>query len=292
MVVAIAALQMARVPQSYDISAYITPKWIEYNLIPDWKPEDRNFFIGVDVTNPCYRPDAFDSGRGIQIGCDSGTPQVVVFGDSHGTMWSDAIVGVAKQMNLPIALFVMNGGESPFFEIPVKRRERTDNFTPSQRLAYDDMRLKALERWSPKMVIIAARWCDDDISESQDLLDYLESRRIPVLLLEDPPELQIPSAHCLQYLAFKRLLKSDTVCVDAQSSVDERKRAVIREIAASYKNVKVVPAYDLFLSDGQVTVVDSRVPLYLDEDHLTAQGASRIGDRLREAMTKALLAED
>ena len=292
MAVAFAALQMARVPHSYDTSAYIVPKWIEYNCRPDWKPEVQNIFVDVDVTNPYYRLDAFDSGQGIQIGCESGTPQVVVFGDSHGTMWSDAIVGVAKQMNLPIALFVMNRGESPFFEIPVKRRASTANLTPSQREAYDEMRLKALKQWSPKIVIIGARWSYNYINESQDLLGYLESRRIPVLLLEDPPELPIPNVHCLQYLAFKRLLKSDTVRLDVQPSVDERNRALVREIAASHKNIKVVSAYDLFSSDGQVTVVDSSVPLYLDDDHLTTQGASRIGDRLREAMTEALMAKD
>jgi len=281
-----AAFWMALKTKYYDTSGYEVQRWVELNCVPNWSPRSSGLFAGVKVTNPYYEPDSFSSGKGIQINCDSNLPKVVLFGDSHGTMWSDAIVNVAKQMDLPIAVFAMNKGESPFFKIPVRAEGSTGNFSERDKLRYDQMRLQALTRWNPELVIIAAFWNDGDIAESDDLLSFLESKKIPVLLLEDPPQLPIPisNTNLMQYLAFKKMLNSETVALDIRAGIDEQKREVVRSIAAAYSNVRVLPTYDLFVSKGRVTVVANRIPLYLDDDHVSSQGANKITFRLRKVI--------
>ena len=282
------AAVMASIPRYYSTSGYEVQKWIEHNCVPDWRPETSSLFTGVNVTNPYYQKDSFSSGKGIQINSDSNLPRVVLLGDSHGTMWSHAIVNIAEQMDLPLAIFAMNKSESPFFSIPVRSEGRTGNFSEPDKLRYDQMRLKALIDWNPKLVFISSRWAESDIAESNDLLSFLDSKQIPVLLLEDPPELPIPNTNLMQYLAFKKMLVQDTITLNVQSAIDERKREIVRLVASKHSSIRVLPTYDLFVSNGRVPAVENRIPLYLDDDHLSSQGARKISSRLRAAIRDAI----
>lgn len=80
--------------------------------------------------------------------------------------------------------------------------------------------------------------------------------------------------------------------LDVQAGIDREKRKSVRAIATAYGNVSLLSTYDLFASNGKVTVVADRVPWFWDDDHVTVQGASTILDRLRETMAALLSNSD
>ncbi|MDA8698136.1 acyltransferase [Rhodopirellula sp.] len=285
------ALWIASIPRTYDTARYQSPKWIEYGCRPHWRPKTDGKFLDVIHTNTNYFTDAFISGGGIQLNCQTELPTIVVLGDSHATMWSNAIANIAKDSNVPIAFFAMDGGESPFFEIPIRASGGTHYLTSSEKYQYDSMRLEAIKNWNPKLIIIAARWFPFHFEESKSLLNHLRESGIFVLLIEDPPELSMPDKSALQFLAYKGLLDGRTVSFPTRNSIDEQKRKTVRDIAANYRNVELLPTYDLFKNEFGATVVLDNVPLYMDDDHLTSQGGELITQRLSERI-QALLRQN
>lgn len=290
--VAVSGLWIACTTRTYDTKGYETPLWIEYSCRKNWAPSRSSHMSGVEHTNPYYTTDSFTSGLGIQINCESESPKIVVLGDSHATMWSEAIVDIAKKYQIPIAFFTMDGGESPFFEIPVQASAPTHHLSSDEKLQYDKMRLKAISSWKPQLIIISARWNQAHLESSGDLLNFLNARGVSVLLLEDPPELAMPDKNLLQYLAHQKLLTGSTVYCASQDAKDEKKREIVRTIAASYANVIFLSTYDIFKSEAGVTVILDHIPLYLDDDHLTSQGGALLSQRLDESMRGILSIEE
>ncbi|HBE68554.1 MAG TPA: hypothetical protein DDW52_10445 [Planctomycetaceae bacterium] len=282
-----AASGMGFIQRAYDTSTYEHPLWVEYNCSPRWAPSNSSSFFNVDISNPFYSRDVFITGTGIRVNCENSPPRVVVLGDSHATMWSDAIVSVATEMQIPVSLYVMNRNESPFFRIPIVRGHGTRNLTSEEKYAFDKMRYHALLEAKPDLVVIAARWHRDIKSSSFDLLSLLRAKAIPVLLIEDPPEIDMPSRNLLQHLAHHGQLSGSSIALPART-VQDMKRGVLQQLVERYDNVSVLSTADLFLSGEEVLVVEDYAPLYLDDDHVTVQGARRIVPRLRSAIERVL----
>ena len=290
--VAGAAVGMALVPRYYDTSQFDTPRWIEYNCRPNWEPEKSGTFINTIIENPKYKSDALTSGRGVRVGDETIPPEIVVFGDSHGTMWSDAIADIAIEFDIPTAFFVMNRGERPFFGVPPQLGSHTANLTATEKLEFDVARLRAIESRNTKLVVIAARWAAYREQETVDLLGVLNERNIQVLLIEDPPELKIGNTNVMQFLAWKTLLPKRPVtgqqlflrCDELEEN--EGGRGLVRHLANKYKNVQLLPTYDLYSSGSEARVVAGSKPLYLDDDHVTFQGAKLAVPRMRDTISR------
>jgi hypothetical protein len=212
-VVAVAAAGMALVPRAFDTSGFDVQQWLEYNCRPNWEPETSRLFHNVVVENANYKADAMSSGNGIRTGDESITPEVIVLGDSHGTMWSAAIADVTEELNIPAAFFVIGHGENPFFAIPPELDSSNSSgvLTPDQRLMFDTVRLRALTNWKPRLVVITARWNEEHRDLSGDLLTFLKTRNTEVLLIEDPPVLSTNGENAMQFLAWKGLLPEQPV---------------------------------------------------------------------------------
>ena len=281
-------------PRAFDTSGFDVQQWLEYNCRPNWEPETSRLFHNVVVENANYKADAMSSGNGIRTGDESITPEVIVLGDSHGTMWSAAIADVTEELNIPAAFFVIGHGENPFFSIPPELDSSNSSgvLTPDQRLMFDTVRLRALTNWKPRLVVITARWNKEHQDLSGDLLTFLKTRNTEVLLIEDPPVLSTNGENAMQFLAWKGLLPEQPVegqpwHVPCQVlKKNEGGRAIVRQLAGQYDNVRLLPTYDLYTSGERGKVLDGRTPLYLDDDHLTSQGSMLAKPRMRDALLR------
>lgn len=293
--VAVAAFAMAwTTPKYYDTSQFDNPRWSAYNCHPRWKsPSGEDAFINTLIENPGYNADTFSSGEGLRAGNDLAPPEIIVFGDSHGSMWSAAIADIAGEFNLAAAFFVMDYPEKPFFNVPPKLGSKTVKLSAVENLEFDRARLHAIEKWKPKLVIIAARWELIREQETTDLLAVLNERNTQVLLIEDPPKLKkLGNMNVLQYLAWKRLLPKQPQA-DQQLFLpchtlgeNDGARRLVRNLADKYDNVRLLPTYDLYSTGVDATVIRGRVPLYLDDDHVTTQGARLALPRMREKIAE------
>jgi hypothetical protein len=214
-----------------------------------------------------------------------GAPRVVVLGDSHGCMWASAIRVVTERRGIATS-FQTAGATQPFIDLPADRRWASHSFTPREKNDFDTARMAWIARWKPDVVIIGALWSASIESDAGPLLKFLESHAGHVLLVEQPPELDIGARHCtMQWLSYKQLQPRDGVrqYLPARDSESyERGRAALRNLAKRYRNVTVMPTYDLYAGgvDGhEALVLDGKNVVYLDDHHLTDYGAQMAAPR-------------
>ncbi len=294
------AMSIAFMPgRYYDTSAFETAVWIDYDCRPSRETMQRpgegntDLFYGVSVTHKGYYPGAHSS-NGITAGDTSKPPTILVFGDSHALMWSKAIADTAYELQISVRFFTIGGGESPFFGIPPTQQGPTRVLSVREKLEFDLARLRAIQKDGPSLVIIAARWKKDHLEESRPLLSLLQSLEVPTVLIEDPPLLKCGNRNVLQYLAWKHLLPEpgstvqETILPCSNPNAYLEGTSIVQHIAARYSNVDVIHTYDLFARGQGALVLAGRVPLYLDDDHVTSQGARLLTQRLKRVLSKRM----
>jgi lysophospholipase L1-like esterase len=127
-------------------------------------------------------------------------------------------------------------------------------------------------------------------------LDYCLQQEVPVLLVEQPPEIAIGDRNSSQYLAYRNV----QVLPDGRYSFSksnetkvDKGRQLIRQLDEKYPNVEIIPTYDLFdAGSGSAWVLQGAQLLYYDNDHLSAQGTALARERFRTALQDALRRQD
>ena len=147
-------------PSYWDTTAYSEPRYITFDCNPNQeglefppRPYQRLDFPRFATTileNPEYRPDAFN-GEGIRIGDRSQPAEIVVVGDSHGCMWSDAIATVAKEDDLNTAFYCWRG-TNPF------AKDSLSSEFGKQEVQFHNAKLSHIDKWKPKLVIVGKSW--------------------------------------------------------------------------------------------------------------------------------------
>lgn len=286
--VAFAALGMAWKLRFYDTSRFDEGRYISYNVTPNKSMNAAT--IGTHAIEwPGYKPDAYYTG-GIRLGNESVSPAVVVLGDSHAVMWSDAVALIAREEEISTVFYCM-GGVSPFVEIPPTGESAAFQITKDQQLKFDQARLRDLETWKPALVIISMYWGTSEDQDACEFLEFLARQRSHVLLIEDPPCLDCGNRNVTQWLAAQDLLPVDGKPQYAPHKAlnsNEGGRQVVRDLAERYEHVELLPTYDLFVSEAGALVLDGKSVLYLDDDHLLQAGAHKIVPRLREKIFQIL----
>ena len=128
--------------------------------------------------------------EGIITNKKNGVPKIILIGDSHGAMWAKLLNEISEELNITLSCYVSNGN-NPFFNIEnVNCQEKTNHFTEAQRVEYAKSVIGNIEKWEPKIVVLACRW-EHYVNNKQfnELLEFLEKRDINVLLLNQPPVL-------------------------------------------------------------------------------------------------------
>ncbi len=215
-------------------------------------------------------------GGGIRLGDKSVDPKLVVVGDSHAQMWSDAIATVAKEDEIPTAFF-SRCGESWW---------DTDFYNGNSLL------FQFIERWKPKVVVVALSWRYKRGSGVKSFLEFAGARGATVLLVEDPPWL-LPCGRrsSIQWLASQGINPNGDNLLylpfeDEKSN--EGGRRWVRSLADEYNFAQLVPVYDIFTSPSGILVLDGKNVVHIDDDHLSSHGAHLAVPRLRKAILDAL----
>jgi hypothetical protein len=271
---------------SEDTSAYKTVVWSGalYSVAPnmEWSDRIRRRMNGIKVTpGDRVAPDAYLFG-GIQklYGL---APEIVVLGDSHGLMWASLLDESARSLGKSIAFFTADA-TSPFLSVPpVKAKFDGVFFTADQKFAFDMARLKMLNEWRPKIVVISARWSGYELAETKALIDYLGTIGSHVLLIEQPPELYFGDKNApqfLSYLGMTPLPGTKQYLGALGGSAFNRGRALLDQIVSSCNYCSRVTIADLFQDGSSALVIDSHDVLYIDDDHLSQAGALRAKDRI------------
>jgi peptidoglycan/LPS O-acetylase OafA/YrhL len=257
----------------------------------DWNSVVSSF----EVTYRPRRADEFLQG-GLILGPE-GTPRVVVLGDSHGCMWGPAIRTVIETRGITTS-FQAAGGTPPFIDLPVGRQWADSTFTPQEKNDFDTARMAWIARWKPDLVILAALWSSSIESDAEPLLAFLESHAGHVLLVEQPPELDIVDKRSvMQWLCYQRAQPRDGVrqYLPARNSEGyERGRLILRNLAKRYRNVTVMPTYDLYAggADGHESLVlDGKNVVYIDGNHLADYGAQLATRRFDAVISDLVPAE-
>ena len=276
-------------------SEYDTPTWHgqSYDVKPRGKISKTFQAIADSVYSPKYTVSAtaYKDG-GLIRQRSSAEPRVVLIGDSHAVMWSKVVDDVTAELDLTASLWSMNG-VSGLMHVPPVEQAGT-YLSKSERFEYDAQRQFFIKKWNPDIVIVACRWEDIPASSATDLFQFLESHAKNVLLLESPSALDgIGNRSVYQYLSF--------LGVDSPSSQNDNQlwgqvtfantlstREKLVEFAFDRPNFSFLPTADLFASDSSAIVASGNHVLYMDDDHLTSEGAEVAKERIRSAIQNIL----
>ena len=222
-------------------------------------------------------------------------PELVVLGDSHALMWSTEFVEIAETLNITTAFWSV-AGVPPYIQVPVKQEQRIRSplMTDAEKVAYDQARVDALDRWRPKLVVLVTRWNSYDEEMGAEYVKWLAGVAESVVLIESPPEIaELGQRLSSQYLIYSGVQpKAGETVFWGHVDLDAQRRArrALEKVAAgaSADRVEIIPITDLYVRGDQVRVLDGRDPIYLDDDHLSDQGTRLARERLREVIARRL----
>jgi len=279
---------------SENTSFYNLTKWDGnlYNVNPHKEWPDSKRMMGITVSNSdSIDVNAYSNG-GIKRLYGTKKPEIVVLGDSHALMWASVLDEVAKELGKSISFYSADG-TPPFFSIPViKKKNGTMFFSADQKFAFDRARLKHLQEWKPKLVVIVARWSSSkDIQENRDLIKYIGDLGSRILFIEQPPELFFGDKNTPQYLSYLGLTPQNSTkqyIRHKHSTKYQNGIELVKMMVKTYEHCHRVATSDLFLLEGKVWVIDSFDVLYIDDDHLSYAGALKAKDRIVTAINELL----
>ncbi len=246
-------------------------------------------------TPPCPdRPrDSWRTGGVIQSHGGS-VPRVVVLGSSHALMYSAMIDDLCKGLGLTVAFLCVDGGASPFFE------NRQGHSFASDALAaqFDRFRLHWIQTWCPEILIVADRW-DGGTSGTAGferklrrfLREVAPFSRHQILVAPVPILGGIRDLNLLELVHWESRPDGTPgiLRADGRQGLRNAVVEVMEKMREEFGGVRVVrPDLDLLLPDGQVRFLCGRRLLYIDEGHLSDEGAARLRPLFATALMEAL----
>lgn len=271
----------------YDRSSFNRPMSyaFAYDLNPgnfaDASAFERGVFRGVDCPRPRFSRDrAFDVGyvRGSAIV----VPQVVVLGDSQAVMLGGVLDEVLGSLGVTTSFWAMNG-VSPFCRVPpVTEVDRLPNLSADDLLQVRRAQLSAIDRWRPKLVILASGWWSKSEEEVLPFMQFLSERCGAVLIVESPPLVLCRGGNVADFLIFSKLAGSDSATLAIPGWPGDEGRRLVRRLPQLLSNVELLETQDVFTRKEGVLAAVGRDLVYLDEAHLTAFGAGLLRDRLAD----------
>ncbi|NTW69698.1 MAG: acyltransferase family protein [Chlorobiaceae bacterium] len=274
---------------SENLSYYNKTVWLGelYNVNPNKKTQrsTKKRMDGIVIPKrPVVNYNAYRSEGIVKIYGEMKMPEIMVLGDSHGLMWAPILDESAKNLKKSIAFYPADG-TPPFFDIPVvKNNTYLTYYSTDEKYAFDIARLKYLNIWKPKLVIICSKWSNDyEMQKVTPLIEYIGRLGSKILIIEQPPELFFGDKNAPQYLSFLGIAtKGETRGYLRTANTNNYIKGIntIHNITRKYSYCKSIPIYDLFARDNKILVVDAGNVLYIDDDHLSYAGTQKAKSRI------------
>jgi peptidoglycan/LPS O-acetylase OafA/YrhL len=252
-----------------------------YDISPTQVIQDTNDPIWYNVIRPIRLPEFTDAYKkeGIITNKKNGNPKIILIGDSHGVMWGKLLDEISDELNFTLSCYTSNAS-MPFFNMDnINLQDENKYYTKIQRIEYAKSIVGNIEKWKPKVVVLACRWENlDEKTKKQldELLFYIEKRNVNVLLFTQPPVLNfMEEKNSGQYFTYLGIQPNNGYnLVEVNNSNVKKSNDYIKSLVAKYSNVSVYDVYKNMLSDNKIKISFDNDLLYFDDDHLSYYGAA------------------
>jgi len=209
-------------------------------------------------------------------------------------MYSAMIDELCAGLGLTVAFLCVDGGASPFFE----NRQGHSFASDSLAAQFDRFRLRWIQTWRPEILIVADRWeghASGTPGLDRKLREFLRAvapfSRHQILVAPVPILGGIRDLNLLELVHWESKPEGTpgTLRADRRQGLRDMVVKVMEGVRDEFSGVRVVrPDLDLLLPDGQVRFLCDRRLLYIDEGHLSDEGAARLRPLFAAALTGAL----
>jgi hypothetical protein len=178
--------------------------------------------------------------------------------------------------------------ENPFFHVPFHSNMRGNYVTDAELVAYHTSRMRRLEEWRPEIVALGCRWESYNEENFTEFIRFVAEHAKYVVLVESPPPLAgVGDRNFAEFASFLRVTTHPGSMLHWQKLDYDELVATRRKLIAittHFKNVYLLPLADLYLDEYGVIAGKGKVAYYLDDDHLTDEGAVVSYDRISVAI--------
>jgi peptidoglycan/LPS O-acetylase OafA/YrhL len=208
-------------------------------------------------------------GGGVEFLDSAGRPNIVLMGDSQGSMYGTLLRDIARQQSLNLNVISDAGG----------------NPMPGNRL-YDDS-LAFLKRCQPDVTVVAIAW-SAKLKNQKELLDEI----VADVLRESQSCILIGQPPILPELATREAFRANGFFAVREEEDKRQARMLSNELLSRFESerVKVVLVDEYFLdSEQNIRFVDENgLLMFHDKTHLSRVGAEKVSGDLIAAINQML----
>ena len=250
--------------------------------------------LNIGVIRPDKPPTnigLYKSSSGLSIHQGASPTSIILFGDSHASMWGDCIKQICLENDYTANAFCGNS-LPPYFKIPVDKKtiETHFRFSDDQMIILNQNKIQAIESGKFDLLIIVSRWSNFKSPKGTltDFINYV-SKHIKVLIITEPPTLDIGDTNATQYAFSEGIKIGNSYYLNQKVTTQEP------HIINWIKQFDRLPNVSVFTPDipilnGQVEVIKDGIPLYFDDDHLSTEGTLFLLPKLEKAIQQLLQA--
>jgi len=214
---------------------------------------------------------------------------IVVLGDSHALMWAGVLDDIAKDLKLNISFFSVDG-VNPFLMMAGDSSD-LEGWNGEDEALFLKARKQRINEWRPKVVMLLTRWSIRDGAETTALFKALEQNHCRVLTLEQPPELLFGDKNTARELIARKIFPKPGAnqYIQREKNKYESGRQLVAQLEKKHPFFQCIRIADIFMrADSLAWVLDGDRVLYIDDDHLSEDGARKARDRVKVAIEGAL----
>ena len=219
------------------------------------------------------------------------TPQLVMFGSSHGMMWGNLVADCCDEAGVSAALFNVRA-VPPLVTVPPVSTS-SSIFTKDEKIAFDQNRLAKLKLWKPRLLLVSDRWSvRDNLKKYKSLIEFCASLDCRVAFIGQPPEIEIGGFSGPEFSALRK--QSGALEVKSVRELHAAKVEVaaetISQLANNHNHCSVVDVRSLYMNElGRVDLVLAGFVLYIDDNHLSEAGAEKAREKIKSAINAGVV---
>lgn len=207
---------------------------------------------------------------------------IILFGDSHGVMWSKLFETISNKINYNVIFYTTNGSK-PFVNLDkIDEQISNEYFTIDQRIDFAKSIKSSLNLDKTKMIFISCRW--DNMSEGdfklfEEFLIHVNTNyKAFVYILNQPPLFNlIADQNSLQYVNYLKIQPNNGY---QYLNLNQEKIILSNSKLNSLKekyNVTIVDVFSKYYNHKNGIVISNIKDFYyFDDDHLNYSGTKHV----------------
>jgi peptidoglycan/LPS O-acetylase OafA/YrhL len=265
-----------------------------YDISPEniFAVQEGNSSLSIGVVRPdkpLSNVGLHESSSGLSIHQGTGPNAILLFGDSHASMWGDCVKQICYDNNYSANAFCGNNLR-PYFKIPINTKtiKTHSRFSDDQMITLNQNKMLAIESGKFDLLIIASRWSHFKPA-NETLTDFINYARkhLKVLIITEPPTLDIGNTNATQHAFFEGTKIGNSYYLNQKITTQETSTINWIKQFDGLPNVSVFTP-DIPTLNGQVEVIKDGIPLYFDDDHLSSEGTLLLRPNLEKAIQQLL----